>query len=87
LCIWQQLLPLGDIMATAALTEYDAEDVDVRVLGLVAVLVMSTDKGRVAVSLTPETLERLALRIQLEQARAFSITTRPSSRDAQVRRL
>jgi hypothetical protein len=74
-------------MATAALTEYDAEDVDVRVLGLVAVLVMSTDKGRVAVSLTPETLERLALRIQLEQARACSIATRPSNHDAQVRRL
>lgn len=63
-------------MAASVLIEYDAGDVDVRVHGRVAVLVMSTDRGRVAVSLTPDTLERLALRIQLEQARAGSAAPR-----------
>ncbi len=56
-------------MPASNLVEFDASDVDARVNAGVAVLAMVTDRGRVAVSMTPEVLERLALRIQLELAR------------------
>jgi hypothetical protein len=57
-------------MAESTLFEYDADDADVHVHAGVAVLALSTDKGRVAISMRPDVLERLALRIQLESARA-----------------
>jgi hypothetical protein len=57
-------------MPAQVLLEYDATDVDARINAGVAVLVMTTDQGRVAVSMAPDVLELLALRIQLEFARA-----------------
>jgi hypothetical protein len=55
-------------MLASDLVEYDASDADVRIVGGVAVLVMTTRKGRVVVSMTPEIVERLSLRIQLDLA-------------------
>ena len=49
-------------MAASNFLEYDADDVDAR-LNTDRVLVMATDQGRVVVSMTPEVLERLGLRI------------------------
>ena len=45
-----------------------ASDIDTRVGSGVAVLAMTTSHGRIEVSTTPEILEKLALRIQLELA-------------------
>jgi len=61
-----------------SLQEYDAKDVDVRISAGIAVLLLSTDNGRVAISLTPETLERLALRMQLELSKSLSSANRPA---------
>ena len=55
-------------MPTAELHEFDASDIDARVVGGVAVLALTTSEGRVAVSMLTEVLERLALRIQMELA-------------------
>ena len=60
------------------LQEYDAIDVDVRISAGIAVLLLSTENGRVAISLTPETLERLALRMQLELSKSLSSGNRPA---------
>lgn len=66
-------------MAASDLLEFDASDVDARVHAGVAVLAMMTDQGRVAVSMTPDVLERLALRIQLELAKQMH--SRPLERE------
>lgn len=63
-------------MPTSNLLEFDASDIDARVNAGVAVLAMVTDRGRVAVSMTPEVLERLGLRIQLELARHSAAAAR-----------
>ena len=67
-------------MAETVLFEYEASDADAHVNAGVAVIALATEKGRVAISMTPETLERLALRIQIELARGATQprTTRAS---------
>ena len=57
-------------MAAPDVAQYDAEGIDVRIVGGVAVLTMTTDRGRVIVSTRPEVLERLSLAIQMELAQA-----------------
>ena len=53
-------------MAAEILFEADAGDVDVRVSGGIGVLLITTDEGRAIVSVSPETLERLVVRIRME---------------------
>ena len=48
--------------------ECDAKDADPRIAAGIAVLSLATDRGRVVISMTPEVLERLSVRIQFELA-------------------
>jgi len=52
------------------LFEYHASQADAHVNAGVAVVALTTDQGRVAISMMPETLERLALQIQIELSRS-----------------
>jgi hypothetical protein len=72
-------------MLTHDLHEYDADDGDARVVGGIAVLSLATDKGRVVISMGPEVLERLVLRIQLEFA-SGGTPFAPAEEDEPVRR-
>lgn len=48
--------------------DFHADDVDVRMCNGIAVLSMTTEQGRVVVSLSDEVLQRLILRMQMVSA-------------------
>ena len=66
-------------MAAEVVFECDARDIDVRVTFGIGVLVIKSDQGRVVVSTSKETLERLGSRIRGELSSAERRSMNPPS--------
>ena len=54
----------------SAFQDFHAEDIDVRMCNGIAVLTMTTESGRVLVSLSEDVLDQLILRMQMVAAQA-----------------
>ena len=54
----------------SAFQDFHAEDIDVRICNGIAVLTMTTESGRVLVSLSEDVLGQLMLRMQMVAAQA-----------------